>query len=274
MRRTFVIFCAAFAVAMAIFSAVVAAPASVCAAPPVVNVAMDVNSGSVGVTTNGIDSSTWHPGSVGQANGFAGIGGFNGNYVVYGGSYGALNAQINAVSKPGGADFQFGDTLDFNVLSGNHNNNVIGDFSAHASGNDGNVAMNLKSVGSMYVWSEATNPYSMPALQGNLIEKGATVTKNTVPVAQGYIGVLTNGLATISNSNIWGWGIGETGTLTTNYGGGTRTVSATGLGTYTQNGFGQAYLTYNGFTLPGGGNAATNSTFNGGISGVYQMDAH
>lgn len=262
------------AVIMAIFSVFMVAPASVHAAPPIVDMTMNVDSGVVVVNTNGIDSSTWHPGAVGQANGFAGVGGFSGTYKVYGGNYGALEAQINAASKPGGADFQFGDTLYFNVLSANHINNVIGDFSAHASGIDGNVAMNLKSVGTMYVWSEATNPYSQPALQGNLIEKGAIVTKNAVPVAQGYLLVSTNGLATIYNSNIWGWGIGETGTLTTNYGGGTRNVSATGSGVYNQAGFGQNYMTYNGFTLPGGGTLTTTGPFNSGLSGVYQIDAH
>jgi len=236
-----------------------------------VNVTMNVPAGYVGITTNGIDTSTLHPGVVGETNSLSATGGFSGTYKVSEGPYGALYSSVNLNSYSGGADFVMTDTQDFNILSGNHNYNVIGGFHAHASGNDNQVAMNLKSVGSMYVWSESTNPYWSPALQGSLIEKEAWTTKNGVLKSDVYIGVSTTGLASISNGNIWGWGNGETGS-SGDYGGGVRTVSATGNGNYTQTGYGATSLTFNGFNF-GAGSALLIGSFTGGMSGTYSMSA-
>jgi len=241
-------------------------------AVPVVDVDMDVGSGTVSLTTNGFDSSAWHPNAVGETNSFVGMGGFTGTYTAYEGSYGALSTYAHVNSYSGGADLVMTDTQNFNVLSANHINNVVGSFYAHASGNDNQVAMNLKSIGSMYVWSEATDPYWSPALQGSLIEKSVSTTQNSILKTNLYLGVTTTGLATMSNSNIWGWTNGETGTSSTNYGGEIRTVSATGNGAITQAGFGANSLTFNGFTF-GAGTASFSGSFTGGMSGTYSMSS-
>ncbi len=204
------------------------------------------------------------------------MGGFAGTYTVSQGSYGSLNSYVNLNSYAGGADFVLTDYQNFNVLSANHINNVEGYLFAHASGSDDQVAMNLKSVGSMYVWSEATNPWSSPALQGNVIEKQVWTNTNGTPTTNLYLGVSTDGLATMSNTNIWGWTNGETGTSSTNYGGGTRTVSATGSGTLIQDGFGVNGFSYsNNYAMPGGGSFGGGVfSFNGGITGTYSMSAN
>jgi hypothetical protein len=242
------------------------------AADPLVNVNMDVNGGTVTVTTSGIDSSTWHPGVTGETNTFSGAGGFTGTYKSYGGNYGALASYINANSKAGGATFVFTDTQNFDVLSANWNTHVVGNSASVATGGDSNVAMNLKSIGSMYVWSEATNEYWKPGLQGNYIEKDAWVTTSGNPTAGIFMNTLTTGLATIQNSNIWGWGIDAHGLATSNYGGGTRTMTATGDGTYNQSAFGQSLLNFNGGSS-GGGNATFIWNFTGGLTEPYNMDA-
>ena len=235
-----------------------------------VDIDMDVNGGMVDITTNGIDHSTLHTGDIGQTNTFYGIGGFKGNYKSTEGSYGRLGSYINVDSKVNGADFVMTDYQDFNVLSGNHNYNVEGNFYARASGNDGNVAMNPKSVGSMYVWSEATN--GGIALQGSVIEKEAWTTKDSTLKSRVYLGVSTDGLASISNSAAWGFGNYESGTSTSNYNGGTRTVTATGDGIFTQIGLGANSLAFNGFDF-GAGAATLSANFVGGMFGTYTMTA-
>lgn len=225
--------------------------------------------------SSGKDTTFWNPGVVGQTNAFQGQGDFTATYSTStNGNYGILGSYANASSGAGGADFQMWDTQDFNIMSGNHTYNVVGNFYAHASGNDNQVAMNLKSIGSMYVWSEATNPYWQPGLQGSVIEKWVWTTQNTVLKTDLYMGVNTTGTATISNSNTWGWGNGETGTSTTNYNGGTRTVSATGTGQYNQYGYGANSLSFNGFSLPAGGSMSVIANFVGGVSGTYSMNAN
>ena len=239
-----------------------------------INVDFDVGSGFLDVTTNGFDHTTWHPGTIGETNTFTASGGFHGNYNVNEGSYGTLNSFINADAYSGGADFIMTDYQDFNVMSGNHEYNVEGYFMTHASGNDDQVAMNLKSVGSMYVWSEATNPYQGPALRGGLIEKEVWTNQDSVPKTDLYLGVNTDGIATMYNSNIWGWSNGEHGTSTTNYGGGTRDVSATGSGTYMQSAYGANGFNFNGFSSPGGGSMTMNGAFGDGFNFQYSMDAN
>ncbi|NIA04314.1 MAG: hypothetical protein GWP09_03100 [Nitrospiraceae bacterium] len=240
-----------------------------------VDVDMDVNDGSVDITTNGIDHSTWHPGTIGETNAFSGLGSFSGNYHANEGTYGILHSYINVNSKSGGADFEMTDHQDFNVMSANHIYNVDGYFYAHASGNDDQVAMNLKSVGSMYVWSEATNPWSAPCLRGSVIEKEVWTNQNGVSKTDLYLGVSTNGIATMHNSNIWGWYNGEHGSSSTNYGRGTRDVSATGSGTYTQSVFGANSFNFNGFNSPHGGSMIMTGTFTDGFNfNGYSMSAN
>lgn len=54
----------------------------------------------------------------------------------------------------------------------------------------------------------------------------------------------------------------------------TLTVSATGSGQYMQTGLGLNSLTYNGFSMPGGGSASTFANFGGGFSGTPQVNAN
>lgn len=236
---------------------------------------MNVSGANLFINSAGVDTTVCHPGTAGQWNDFRGVGDFTATYSTStNGNYGILGSYINATSGAGGATFQMWDTQDFNIMSGNVVNNVVGGFYAEAYGTDNQVAMNLKSVGSMYVWSEATNPWSAPALRGNYIEKWVQTTQNTVLKTDLWMRVNTSGIANISNSNIWGWTNGQTGTSSTNYGGGTRTVSATGTGTYDQAGYGANQLNFNGFTLPAGGSINVIANFVGGFSGTYSMNAN
>lgn len=233
----------------------------------------DVDSGSINITASGIDTSVYHTGSVGQRNTFLGSGDFIGTYSVSQNQYGALDARINTDASSW-ASFDFEDYLDFDVLSGTVTHNEEGWFGAFASGNG--ATMNLRSVGSMYVWSEATNPYWEDPIGGNTIEKWALLTESGV--WQGYLDILviTSGYATMDNSNIWGWGIHETdytgqGRAFTNYAGGTRTITATGSGYFYQEGYGKDYLNFNGIEFLGGANMILSGPFSGGLSGTYSM---
>jgi len=130
----------------------------------------------------------------------------------------------------------------------------------------------------MYVWSEATNPYWVPGLRGSTIEKEAWTERDGILESWIYLGVITDGLAEFSNSNIWGWGNHESGSSFTNYGGGTRTVEASGSGVLEYGVFGLNAASYSvDFTLPGGGGTGVGPHglpaffFNGGISGTYNM---
>lgn len=236
-----------------------------------VDVYMDVDNGVVEITTNGIDHSIWHPGSIGQQNSLDAIGNFIGTYKATEGNYGALSSYVNVNAVGAGAYISMIDEQDFNVLSANHINNVTGVFFATAAGP--NASMNLASVGSMYVYAEATSPYYEPGLQGQFIEKGISTKQNNVTQSELYLSVNTNGIAFLSNSNIWGWSNSETGSSTTNYAGGIRAVSATGDGAYTQTGYGADSLIFNGINF-GAGSAVLLANFNGGMSGTYSMSAN
>jgi len=142
--------------------------------------------------------------------------------------------------------------------------------------------MNMKVVGSMYVASEATNPYSAYCLRGQWIEKEWQVWKAGELAPEGYIyyGINTDGVAEMHNSNIWGWGVNDEGKVYTNYGGGTRTADATGTGALSFDLFGQdnANATI-AVVMPGGGWSGYDLFgrpaffFNNGIQSTYQMDA-
>jgi len=242
------------------------------------NSIMDVGFGSVNTTITGIDTSTWHNGQMGQQINLAANGGFQGTLLVNQGNYGILNSFVNLDSATYGigANLQFSDHQIFNVMSGNVTNNVEGYFYAQAAGNNGNVEMNLKSIGSMYVWSEATNPGGQPPLQGNYIEKRVWTTQDGTPKTDLGLWVNTDGLATMSNSAAWGWTNGQSGTSSTNYGGGTRNVSATGSGTLVQNAWGANGWTYTASYTSGGGGGGGGGVWNftGGITGTYSMSSN
>lgn len=234
---------------------------------------MNVSGANLVINSAGKDITHWHTGTIGQWNDFQGIGDFAATYQTFAdGNYGDLQSYINASSGASGADFQMWDTQDFDVMSANWGTNVDGYFYAQASGGDNQVAMNLKSIGSMYVWSEATN--GGPGLQGNDIEKDIWTWQSGAPKTHLNMSVSTTGIATISNSAAWGWGIGARGGSTTHYNGGTRTVSATGTGIYNQSGAGANYLDFNGFTFPTGGSMGVIANFVGGFSGTYSMNAN
>jgi hypothetical protein len=234
--------------------------------------------GHLNVITNGYTSqnppgSGVTPGALGEINTFEASGTFTGIYNTSVGNYGILGTYVNANANGGtGAGLLMTDYQNFDAMSGNHHDGIEGYFTAYAGGT--NAAMNLKSIGSMYVWSEATNPYSQPCLQGQEILKAVSTTQNGSPLANLSLGVSTDGTATMSNSNIWGWGTNDDGVATTHYAGGTRTVTATGNGTYLQSGSGANSLNFNGFSLPGGGSAGLTVNFVGGFSGTYSMNAN
>jgi hypothetical protein len=234
-----------------------------------------ITGGDLTMGALGIDTTVCHPGVVGEVDKFQAIGAFTATYSTQtNGNYGILSGYVNASSGAGGAQFQLSDTQNFHIMSGNWPQNLVGIFVAQAFGNNNQVAMNIQSSGSMYCWSEATVPYSAPELQGSSIYKGVATTLNAIPTTSLSVGVVTDGLATSSNSIVqWGMGNSDSGTLsTTHYGGGTQSVTATGNGTYIQLGFGANDLNFNGFNL-GAGNAQLIINFLGGVTGAYTMDA-
>ncbi len=202
------------------------------AADPVVSIdVVSPGGGDLDITTTGIDSSAWHPGEVGEVNTFSAEGQFTVSYDSYSGSFGKLSTFVNAASVTGGA-FLMTDTQNFDILSANHNYGTTGVFTALAESSDSVAGMNLKSIGSMYVWSEASN--GGVGLSGQYIAKQYNMTTNNVLTSTMTISAITDGLASIWNSAAWGFGANENGTITTNYSGGTRSLTATGTGMYQQ----------------------------------------
>lgn len=265
--------------AMLVPSAVFAAPPP----PPPFSVVMDVASGTIDITSNGISTGANHLGAIGETNTFSGMGGFHGDYTVKNGAFGNLSSYLHVNSYAGGADFVMTDQQNFDVLVETYQPHVVGNFYAEASGNDANVAMNLKSIGTMYAWSEATDGGG-PELQGSMFEKEAWHTQNGTLQGDIYMGVTTTGLATSFNSTPmsgpWGWGItynwDGTYKSSTNYSGNNITsVSATGTGKLIQTGFGLNYLSFSqSYVMPGGGSPILGGfQFNNGISGTYSMTA-
>jgi len=242
------------------------------------NSIMDIGFGTVNTTITGIDTSTWHNGQMGEQINLTAMGGFQGTLLVNQVNYGALNTFVGLKSYAGGADLQFSDHQICNVTGANRIYNVEGYFYARAAGGGiaDDVQMNLKSIGHATGWQEATNPWSAVPLQGNYIEKRVQTTQDGTLKTDLGLGVNTDGLATMSNSNIWGWGNGDTGTSSTNYGGGTRNVSATGTGTLVQNAWGANGWTYTASYTSGGGGGGGGGVWNftGGITGTYSMSAN
>jgi hypothetical protein len=170
------------------------------------------------------------------------------------------------------------EAANLDVLSANHIYGLEANFSAIAAGT--NAEMNLKSIAwgaSPGGWQEATNPWSAPPLQGQWIQKQLMLEKNDVAIAGLLLDVSTDGTATMSNSNIWGWGVkenGGAGQATTHYSSSaTQSVSATGAGILTQSAFGVNSLTFQcDYIMPGGGNVGGGMwDFYNGISGTYKM---
>jgi hypothetical protein len=264
---------------LALVATIVAVCASSALAFPMVDAEFDVAAGYVDILVQGIDSSSYHPGDVGQTNHITAAGGFTGTYQVNGGNFGSLQSYVNLnAAYDQYSEFWMNDTQDFNVLSANHINNVTGSFAAWASGTD--AAINMKSIGSMYSWSEATNPHGKPCLQGDVIGKSAQATQDGYLKAEVFLMVSCNGggTATMHNSNIWGWSIGETGTATTHYGSptATRTVTAKTetVGSYFQSVKGANGYSFNGFTSTGGGFMQQIGEFTGELTGTYNMNGY
>lgn len=258
------------------------------AADPIVSVDVDTPFGDVTVTATGIDTSTCHPGSVGQIDTFHAVGGFTASFTSYAGDYGKLHSTVNADGACGNpAGFQLDSYQDFDILSGNRNTGVEGSFRAIAQNwSNDQVAMNLKTAGSMYVWSEATDPSWQPGLMGEYIYKYSQIDVNGVTTAWLQQSVSTDGTANMHNSNIWGWSTGVGGTLDTNYGEGTRDVSATGDGSFTLAGAGTNDLNLSGSISTGGGSSSVTGVFPSGgamttifnfvngMTGDYSMTAN
>jgi hypothetical protein len=265
-------------IALVLALAVMLVPSAVFAADPVFSAVMDVASGKVDITVKGFDTSTWHPGVLGETNTFSGLGGFSGSYKAYDGPFGALNSYINVKSYAGGANFVMTDKHDFDIISGNGSSHVVGDFKARAAGDDANVIMNMASIGTMYIWSES-EVYSYPplftnsGLQGGLIEKSLTTTQGATILGDLYMGCTTTGLAKSGGNNSWGWGDVQGGTATANYGGSPQTMLATGSGDYLQTAFGKNYLNFNGDIAGGGGTGYYSFHFNDGFTKPYNMEA-
>jgi len=204
---------------------------TVLAADPIVSVdVVSPGDGDVTITTTGVDSSTWHLGEVGEVNTFDATGTFVVSYDSYVGNYGALSTYVNA-SSPTSAAFTMTDTHDFNILSANHSYDTEGTFTAVASGTA--ASMNIGSIGSMYLWSEANYPYSTPALQGSNISKSYSMYTDDALTAMMVVGATTTGIAVMDHSNQWGFGSGEVGSIdgsksSSNY------IVAVGTGTYQQ----------------------------------------
>lgn len=260
-------------------------PASaVFANDPVVSVdIVSPGSSDVTITTTGVDDSTRHPGEVGQKNTFRAQGAFVASYDSYAGNFGSLRTYVNASSATV-ADFTMQDTHDFHILSANWPTNSVGVFTARAWGNG--ASMNLKSIGSMYCWSEATNGGT--GLSGQNIVKQLNMYTDddlTTLTATTTIQATATNQVSISNSNAWGFGSQAkpfpTGFITTNYAGGTRSITANGVGYYQQHVSAGTYASSNtaivvdgtpvavSANLPSGGSINTILNFINGINGTY-----
>ena len=233
------------------------------AADPVVSVDVTTPSGVVNITTTGVDSSTWNPGATGETNSFSAVGGFTASYDAYTGSFGKLNTYVNAGTTTG-ATFTMVDTQDFDILSANHNYGTVGTFTSVADGV--NAGMNLKSIGSMYVWSEASN--GGIGLYGTTIGKRYDMLTNSILTSTMLVQATATGGASISNSAAWGFGANENGTITTNYGGGTRTLSASGAGSYIQYASAGTSITSNANMNVDGTPVVVNTTTGGGVVSI------
>ena len=260
---------------------------TVLAADPIVSVTATTPNGELIVTVTGIDTSTFHPGEIGQVDIFTASGGFTADFSVSAGVRGGLYSTVNAEGAYGtGATFQFISCQDFDVLVANHNHGVEGTFQAVATSTTNVVAMNMKDAGTMYVWSEATNPYSAPVLLGQYILKSSVLEQNDILQAFLVASVETTGVATMNNSNIWGWGIYENGSLSTNYNGGTRDVLAVGDGAFVLQGYGVDDLNVTGsittggstvtttYPAPGGGAITLIMNFLDSMVGAYSMNGN
>ena len=228
----------------------------------------DMNSGIITVQNDGNDASTWHPGAIGQSSGFVAVGDVIGTYDSTEGVYGKLATYVSAYTDVGGGMFHATDYMNFNVLSANHNYNTEGYFTAHAEG--AYAEMNMKFIGSMYVWSEADDG-GINNLVGQNIYKTADVYQNNVCEGSIGIGIVTDGQAYMDNQNAWGFGIGEHGTVTADYNSGVNYIGSTGTGIYTQTAFGKDYLEFNGIVLNGGGSASIIGGFTGGYADTFTM---
>jgi len=241
----------------------------------------DVNLGAAHFTVNSLDTSTLHTGAIGSTTMYDMVGGFHGDVTVNsGGFYGTQGAYYHLQAYPIGADLMVRASQDFHITSGNWPVTTVAFYTAHAAGPDQNTMINGAYSASMYVGSEATNPYWLACLQGAVIEKEGYITTGGIQTAYAYIGVAAT-LASFSNSNIWGMGFSADGTVTTHYDGlgNVRTYSATGPGQVTVDGFGSTLgtvaltLTTSGGPWSAGVDALGRPTifFSNGATGTYTI---
>jgi len=243
------------------------------------HIVFDQDSGTTVITTVGIDTSGYHTGQTAQVNTFIYSGNVEGTYDSFEynnptNSFGKLNTFISAKTDGGGGGFQVNEYMDFNILSANHIYNTEGFFTAGASG--AYAEMNMKFIGSMYVWSEADDS-GANCLIGQNIWKNAWVNQSNVLQGEIYIGITTDGQAQMWNAGDWGFGIGEHGTVTADYGSGLNYISATGSGTYSQWVYGNDYAEINGIVLLGGTGGLPfgfGGPFFGGLTGTYTMEGN
>ncbi len=235
-----------------------------------VNLAFDFDIGSLSILNNGIDSSTWHTGSVGQSSLFSASGDVQGSYYSVEGNFGQLHTTINANTDVNGGMFTLSEYVDFNVVSANHIYNTEGFYTAGALG--AYAEMNIDVHGSMYVWSE--HDQSGSVLVGQDIYQTGTVKQSSV--IEGAIGiqVTTDGSAQMWNDQAWGFGLWESGAVSADYSSGLNHISSTGAGTYMQSAFGIDYAELNGITLLGGGTLSTIGSFTAGLLGTYTMEGN
>ena len=255
-----------------------------------------VPGGTVDIDIRGYSSWSYQAGNLASRHTFHGEGDFKGDFDTSShGTHGYLSSYVNAESN-GQAKFTVYGMQDFDVSSGNHNRNTVGEIEACAFGSD-KAEMNLKLVGSMYIYKDATNPWNKNPVYGEgsdydvyhltrITDKGADGQLGTEDDSVIGFGITEfwrststhgtgTGSATFSYNNIWAHYTDEDGKMDIPGGGSeSMTATATGTGSYYQEGYGKNNLVYNGLSMPGGGLMITKGTFYDGFSGNPSIHAN
>jgi len=238
------------------------------------NVAFDMDSGTVVITSTGKDASTWHPDQIGEINTFTISGDVIGTYDSYEGVYGRLGTYVNAYADTHGGSFYVRDYQNFDVLSANIIYGFEGSYEAWASGLD--AEMNMQFIGHSTGFQEATVPYWQEELKGSNIGKYAEVNQTGVLQGQIYFEVVTTtGTAWMKQPQQWGWSVtgSSVGQVSTEYNGYNqpREVYATGNGQFFEAGYGLDYLEFESIVFAGGGSYSAGGSFTDGMAGTYHL---
>lgn len=260
-----------------------------------------VPGGDVDIDARGYSGWSYQAGKLASRHTFHGEGDFSGSFSTNSRetnlhkTHGYLSSYVNVESNSL-AWFHLYGMQDFDVSSGNHNKNTVGEIEAYAFGSD-KAEMNLKLTGSMYIYKDATNPWNKNPVYGEGSDYDVYhLTRTTDKGADGQFGTgddsiigfgitefwrdtsthgTGTGSATFSYSNIWAHYTDEDGNMDIPGGGSaSMTATATGTGDYYQKGYGRNNLVYNGFSMPGGGSMTTMGTFYGGFSGNPSIHAN